>query len=946
MNAENVIGKSELAHKKIFHHALAICLVVVAVMFIAMMMAESAEAADGTFGGGDGSEGTPYLIEDVLDLQAMNDHLGDNFTLANDIDASATVGWNGGEGFVPVGSNATPFTGGFDGCNHVITGLYIDRSTTKYVGLFGYADAAAVVKNVGLVDNDITGFDYVGGLLGYSAATVNNSFATGPVTGSGAVGGLIGDMLEGTVTNSYATGNVTADDYCGGFIGFTEYGAVSNCYSTGSVITDGTGYYQGGFIGKNYATDVSYCYSTGRVVYTTYTDPTDKGFCILGSGSWVLTNNYWDTETSLQDSSEGDFVPERVSGKTTAEMKTQSTFVGWDFTDVWWMEEGQTYPILRSTFQIINVDTGLYYETIQAAIDAANPGEKIYVASGTYVEQITITKNITLAGDGAGSSIIQAPLAGRATIVENGITWDYAVAADGSGTPIEVKIEGFTIDANGLGADANQNFAGVFFRDVGVSSAQGLYSCAIYNFGAYGPVWSGTYNTWMGNYGVVVYGDSTLSIQGNEFDDYTTSAVSARGVNVDITVTGNDLDGTDSGYAGIFLREGVGLISGNNIHDHAGAAESMGIYCYAAAAGTAIDDSTSANTFNNNYIDILFAYTDGATISGNTFTNTEFRSIALGLDSDGNVISGNTITMSGADTSAAIVIGSDCGGNVIGGNLPADGNAITMSTSTSLGGDHMPHGIYFAGIGASDNTVQSNTIDGSASAIQIDGNTGTTTVSDNIIGGTTPPSFRGIQINGGNLLATYNTLYNCVRPFEFWGAANVEISYNVINGSTFDGINLGSASGAITISNNEIFNLPANVYGIYVRPDSDGAIIDGNEIYDSDRGIAIQGGATGVSIINNYIHDNGFAGIHLWDVPAAVTGNTLYNNWRGIETYVALTAHNNKLLFHNYGSIILGHPGPHDVELNWWGDATGPSGGGPGTGSILNTNGNTVDYTP
>jgi hypothetical protein len=50
------------------------------------------------------------------------------------------------------------------------------------------------------------------------------------------------------------------------------------------------------------------------------------------------------------------------------------------------------------------------FTTIQAAVNAANPagGDTILVDPGTYTEQVTITKSLTIQGNGAGA-IIQAP---------------------------------------------------------------------------------------------------------------------------------------------------------------------------------------------------------------------------------------------------------------------------------------------------------------------------------------------------------------------------------------------------------------------------------------------------------------------------------------------------------------------------------------------------------
>jgi len=49
-------------------------------------------------------------ITDVTELQAMEDDLDEDYVLGNNIDASATSGWNSGAGFDPIGSSATQYT--------------------------------------------------------------------------------------------------------------------------------------------------------------------------------------------------------------------------------------------------------------------------------------------------------------------------------------------------------------------------------------------------------------------------------------------------------------------------------------------------------------------------------------------------------------------------------------------------------------------------------------------------------------------------------------------------------------------------------------------------------------------------------------------------------------------------------------------------------------------
>jgi hypothetical protein len=85
------------------------------------------------------------------------------------------------------------------------------------------------------------------------------------------------------------------------------------------------------------------------------------------------------------------------------------------------------------------------YPTIQSAVDAAKAGDTIKVLPGTYVEQVSIGKHLTLTGSGSVSTIIRAPATltpgqlGSNSIVEihNGAAVaisHLAITGPGSGT--------------------------------------------------------------------------------------------------------------------------------------------------------------------------------------------------------------------------------------------------------------------------------------------------------------------------------------------------------------------------------------------------------------------------------------------------------------------------------------------------------------------------------
>lgn len=396
--------------RKMMTTAIAILFLLMSVTIMPVNVSAAGEYSS-YFAGGTGTAEDPYQISDVDELQNMNLDLDADYILVNDIDASATSGWNNGAGFESIGPTyGNWFTGTFDGDGYKITAFYINRPSTDYVGLFGATDGSEI-KNVclenivvsgnnfagGLVGwnfhysaisncyatGSVSGYYYVGGLVGcnFHYSAISNCYVTGSVSGTNFIGGLVGrNFYHNTISNCYATGGVSGHNSVGGLVG-SNHCSISNCYATGSV--SGTNYV-GGLVGRNYDSNtISNCYATGSVsgivwvgglVGCNQNSNAISNCYATGSvsgTSWVgglvgynyyanaVSNSFWDTQTSGQSSSDGG------TGKTTAEMKQQTTFVGWDFTNIWRIKEGETYPYLwwqtpeQATQDLISIVKGL-----------------------------------------------------------------------------------------------------------------------------------------------------------------------------------------------------------------------------------------------------------------------------------------------------------------------------------------------------------------------------------------------------------------------------------------------------------------------------------------------------------------------------------------------------------------------------------------------------------
>ena len=229
------------------------------------------------------------------------------------------------------------FSGIFEGNGYTISKLTINKLNANSVGFFSSITSGAKINNISLLDIDIQGNRWVGGLVGYNYGSVTNSYATGTVTGdSWVVGGLVGEN-NGRVTNSYAISSVAGREDIGGLVGSNGGGSITNSYATGAVT--GTGDNVGGLVGFNSSGRITNSYATGAV---TGTGNYAGGLVGLNNGD--ITNSYWDTQTSGLATSAGG------EGKATAELQSPTMATGiyrnWE-TANWDFGTSSQYPTIK-----------------------------------------------------------------------------------------------------------------------------------------------------------------------------------------------------------------------------------------------------------------------------------------------------------------------------------------------------------------------------------------------------------------------------------------------------------------------------------------------------------------------------------------------------------------------------------------------------------------------
>lgn len=301
----------------------------------------------------------------------INRNLSGKYQLANDIDMSSYDGFKG------IAVSGTPFSGTLDGKGHKVSGLkvtYTDGGSDE--GIFGQT-AGATIKNIAfeniLVDAG-SAAKHVGFIGSASNTTFDQVAITGKVIGNDHVALLAGDADGITVTNTTLWGIVDGRSQCGGFAGCTLEGGASfdKCLSNVNVSCSYRGW-AGGFVGlidkANSTVSINNCVSLGDMTSVGDGTPRVAAPFIAGNGAGdnanaVINfneNNLYNSDATMNadyndqawpiknETADGGSVSAATAQNSTV-LKTQATYtnIGWDFDEIWKMDEGSYgYPVLR-----------------------------------------------------------------------------------------------------------------------------------------------------------------------------------------------------------------------------------------------------------------------------------------------------------------------------------------------------------------------------------------------------------------------------------------------------------------------------------------------------------------------------------------------------------------------------------------------------------------------
>jgi len=487
-------------------------------------------------------------------------------------------------------------------------------------------------------------------------------------------------------------------------------------------------------------------------------------------------------------------------------------------------------PTARATTFYVGGGGPGNYTTIQAAIDAAGPGDTVFVFRGVYQEHVSVAKTINLVGEGRDLTTI-----------------------DGGGTGAVVSISAPWVNVTGF----NLTRASPAYGDGGVRIASADHvriegNRIIGNPDGIYVVWS-SYTVVRGNeithnmYGITMIGGRLGGHDGilasNTFANNSATGVDIVGVG-NLTIIGNTI--ADNGFRGLELT------------------------------GSDNDTVTDNVVERNSYSGLTLSGSRNVTLRRNTFTDD-----GISILGDLTTWTGHTIDPSNTANGNPIYYWQ----NVVGGTVPAGAGQIILANATGVVVRDQDVSRAKVGVAVAfsrDILVENVTGSNERNGVLLDNTDG-----GRVVNGT-------FASNSGYALSAWRSPRTVIagnRLSDNWGGIEITgpaddsiVTGNEILGSLAAGIGLGG------VSNNSVTDNVVNgsADATLVRIGGTGSTIEGNLVVGGKNGFSLYG-AYSNRIVNNTIAGNADYGIVLaHDNMVGDASNEVYHNnfvGNGVEAY-------------------------------------------------------------
>lgn len=270
------------------------------------------------------------------------------------------------------------------------------------------------------------------------------------------------------------------------------------------------------------------------------------------------------------------------------------------------------------------------FSHIQDAIDAASPGAVIHVCKGTYVEQLSIHKSLTIDAD-SGAALVPAAMQQNAASLLDGSPFATAIlVADTT----DVSIAGLIVDGvNNAVSQCSPRLFGMTFQN----ASGEIKRVAIRNF----RLGTGLEGCQSGT-GILVQsgggGISKVEIEKSAIHDFQKNGITANEVGTRVSIYGNVVTGIGptSGAAQNGIQVGFGAggtISRNAVTNNVRSLCTAVETCRAVATNILVTESDGVEVVDNSVgisqVGIFLLGNDGLVARNDTFATSVFDGIRL-----------------------------------------------------------------------------------------------------------------------------------------------------------------------------------------------------------------------------------------------------------------------------------------------------------------------------